>query len=146
MPASAGADWRARAPAPGRLRWPTVVGCVLLLLLSQAGLLYWAGRPPAGVGLQAVGPLTLAPGEAKEVAVRVERRGYQGPVELIPDAADGLTVGAATIPEGAGEGRVRVTASAGAAPGPRRVTLRATAGGQATEAAVEVTVAAPQKR
>jgi hypothetical protein len=129
------------APPPSRLRWPAIAGCVLLLLLLQAALLYWAGRTSGGVTLHAPGELAIGLGEAREVSVTIERRGYEGPVELAAAAADGLTVGGSTIPAGAREGAVRVAAAADARPGARRVTLRATAGGQVSEAIMEVTVA-----
>jgi hypothetical protein len=138
-----GATWRAAPPAPGRRRWPAVVGCVLALLLLQGVLLYLASRPSGAVALRPAGPLTLAPGEAKDVPVSIDRRGYEGDVALSGTRGDGLSVEGMTIPPGRSEGVVRVTADAGAAAGRRQVRLRATAGGQASEVAVDVTVAAP---
>ena len=132
----------------------------LLAALTAGELVWHALAPPAAEALPAppaTSPLprlfvtaspavSVYPGEANTVAVRVARDRFDGPV-TVAFAAPGISAAEVPLPIGETSGRAVITAAATAKPGAYTLTITATttADGRALSASAtgEVTVVAP---
>ncbi|MCS7238850.1 MAG: terpene cyclase/mutase family protein [Thermoguttaceae bacterium] len=65
--------------------------------------------PPKPIQLASFAPVSLDPGQKTKVAVKVDRAGNQGPIDLaISDAPDGVKVTVSQIPDGESDGTLEI--------------------------------------
>jgi hypothetical protein len=86
--------------------------------------------PEADFSLQVVNDVVNVPEGAGEfVQVRVDRRGYNGPIQLfVPESVSGVAAQAGSIEAGADEGYLLLSAAPGASPGPLTLEIWGRAG------------------
>jgi hypothetical protein len=127
-------------PPQGPLRWLVTPVLFVLLLLTVAGLA-WSlfGRrpgpapPPFTLVLEKLDGLTLKAGEAKSVAISVQRSNYTGPIRLdFPELPRGILISDVTIPENSAVAEVRVSAFPDADEGDLPIAVAARADRQPT--------------
>ena len=102
------------------------------------------GHPTAGIHLQSPEPLTLKPGERRGLAVRVERKNLNGAIDVaLVDNPAGVRLEQGTIAEGSNAATVELRVGKDAAPGKRKLRLRARRGDVSDTKDFELTVDFP---
>jgi formylglycine-generating enzyme required for sulfatase activity len=115
-----------------------------MLLIGWFLLSRGAPAPPAALRLLPLADLTVAAGQTRTVAVRVERQNYQGAVELrLDDLPPGVRARPAEIAAGADSGAVELTADPEAVEANWGARLLASAAAARAEGRFRVTVRQP---